>query len=414
MFYHDPAAQLLREVELPSGKLMLTDAQNCMYAPSTLLGYASRQNPKRAYLFVSKVLGKHIATCPVVMASTHTSLAAKLQGFLSSAQQVVVLGFAETATGLGAGVFESMWRRTPRLHGKLLHLQTTRYRFNQPLALEFKEEHSHATGHLLYEPEHPSVFRTAESLVLVDDELTTGKTNLNFLGAFLKVNPNITRVALVCLVNWMTPEHCKAFSATYPHIEFSFVHLAAGQVKYEPFAGFTVPAMPLVEGNNQDKSAHVDCRGSARFGWQQPLTTEVLPKLIKDGLNPSQPVYVVGDGELMHVAYKVARELSTEGIDTMVQATTRSPILIGGAIEEKITYEDHYSDGIANYLYNPPPTGAQVILVHEVPTNELRLVDKLNGCHVMPLHVRDIVTYAETQPTVPPVATFTKVWRHRS
>ncbi|WP_183146509.1 phosphoribosyltransferase domain-containing protein, partial [Pseudomonas syringae] len=36
-------------------------------APDSLFGFAERRNPKRAFLFVSRVLGRHIPARPSVM-----------------------------------------------------------------------------------------------------------------------------------------------------------------------------------------------------------------------------------------------------------------------------------------------------------------------------------------------------------
>ena len=64
-----------------------------------LLDFASRENQKRGYLFVSKVLGKHIPVKPSVMRSLYQELSQQCGAGLSS----YVVGMAETATGLGAG-----------------------------------------------------------------------------------------------------------------------------------------------------------------------------------------------------------------------------------------------------------------------------------------------------------------------
>ena len=43
--------------------------------PQTLFDFAERQNPRRAFLFVSKVLGRHIPVSPAVMRDIHQRLA---------------------------------------------------------------------------------------------------------------------------------------------------------------------------------------------------------------------------------------------------------------------------------------------------------------------------------------------------
>ena len=51
-------------VELEGGTLRLRLPEQQRTRLTELCGFASRQNPKRAFLFVSKVLGKHIPVKP--------------------------------------------------------------------------------------------------------------------------------------------------------------------------------------------------------------------------------------------------------------------------------------------------------------------------------------------------------------
>ncbi|WP_258866568.1 phosphoribosyltransferase domain-containing protein, partial [Shewanella morhuae] len=53
---------------------------------------------------------------------------------------------------------------------------------------EFKETHSHATDHLIYWPNDPVLAKRVEqakSLVLIDDEATTGNTFTNLYAALV-------------------------------------------------------------------------------------------------------------------------------------------------------------------------------------------------------------------------------------
>ena len=116
-----------------------------------LCGFARRRSRKRGFVFVSKVLGKHYPVRPKRMAEMHDRLAERLTDVPGPA---LVIALAETATGLGHGVYEAWLRRSGR--DDVLFLHTTRYRLNRPLALTFDESHSHATEHLLYEPADPA------------------------------------------------------------------------------------------------------------------------------------------------------------------------------------------------------------------------------------------------------------------
>ena len=93
------------------------------------------------------------------------------------------------------------------------------------------------------------------------------------------------------------------------------------------------------------------------------------------------PTLALGTGEFMHAAFVLARALAARGVETVVQATTRSPIRVWGEVRHALTVPDPYGEGIANYLYNVRPGQyGRVLICHEVPPgpalHELaRLVD---------------------------------------
>ena len=76
------------------------------FAPQALFDFAERRNPKRAFLFVSRVLGRHIPARPSLMAESFNALAGKIPADLPG--PVLVIGMAETAVGLGAGVHRAL------------------------------------------------------------------------------------------------------------------------------------------------------------------------------------------------------------------------------------------------------------------------------------------------------------------
>lgn len=88
-----------------------------------------------------------------------------------AAADAVVLGYAETATGLGHSVADGLGL-APYLHS------TRRPVPGVAQAGGFEEAHSHATSHLLL-PEDPRLLAGSGPLVLVDDEFSTGNTVLN-------------------------------------------------------------------------------------------------------------------------------------------------------------------------------------------------------------------------------------------
>ena len=133
-----------------------------------------RHNPNRAQLLVSRVLGKHIPVpAGEVLAAAHalgSAARAACEG-----QTPVVVGFAETATGLGHGVASV----SAAGGGPAPYLHTTRRAAPAGArVVRFSEEHSHAVDQSLALLDDADL-RGDRPLVLVDDELTTGTTAVN-------------------------------------------------------------------------------------------------------------------------------------------------------------------------------------------------------------------------------------------
>ncbi|MGC0377559.1 hypothetical protein RKD28_005075 [Streptomyces sp. SAI-229] len=162
-----------------------------------LLGLALRRNPKRAHLLVSNVLGKHVPQSPSVVYGHGVALGRRVRELLGdSAKDAVVLGYAETATGLGHSVADGLGA-APYLHS------TRRPVTGTATAGGFEESHSHATSHLLL-PEDPSLLAGDGPLVLVDDEFSTGNTVLNTVRDLHARYPR-GRYVVVALVDMRSP-----------------------------------------------------------------------------------------------------------------------------------------------------------------------------------------------------------------
>jgi predicted phosphoribosyltransferase len=140
---------------------------------------ALRRNPKRPHLLVSTVLGKHVPTDPRIVHEAGLRLG-RAVGAVLATPPALVLGYAETATGLGHCVAEAL---------DAFYLHSTRRAVDAVgTAGAFEELHSHATGHLLL-PEDPALLARPESVVLVDDELSTGATALNTIAELQRLCP---------------------------------------------------------------------------------------------------------------------------------------------------------------------------------------------------------------------------------
>ncbi len=205
-----------------------------------LFDIAERRNPKRAFLFVSKVLGRHIPVPPSVMRQAYRQLASQFPATLTG--PVLFIGMAETAVGLGAGVFDEVRHQ----HRESVYLTSTRHPVDGTLLCEFKEEHSHATDHLIYLPDDEEKRRrvtNARTLVLIDDEATTGNTFINLLSALRNTGKlqHIEQVIAVTLTDWSSNALSERTS-----LPVTSVSLVSGQWGWTPLPDAPVPDMPKV------------------------------------------------------------------------------------------------------------------------------------------------------------------------
>lgn len=312
-----------------------------------LCGFASRRSHKRGFVFVSKVLGKHYPVRPRVMAATYDRLAAKLTDL---AGPVVVIALAETATGLGQGVYESLWRQSGRTD--LLFLHSTRYQLRQPLALQFDESHSHATAHRVYlppDPEHAQLFARAQTLVLIDDELSTGRTLESLALAYQRVNPAVRAVHFVCLTDWLGARR-KLLAEQLP-LRTQFHSLLAGRFHFEANPAFAPGPIPDVTGNSEYKDVLL-ARNHGRLGQQGLVELPCPVQAAVPVIAPGERVLVLGSGEFTYLPYRLALELEQQGHDVYYQSTTRSPLLVERDLASALEFIDNYHDDIPNYLYN--------------------------------------------------------------
>jgi hypothetical protein len=311
-----------------------------------LCGFAARRSRKRGFVFVSKVLGKHYPVRPSAMLDVHRRLAAKL-GYVTGPAAVIAL--AETATALGQGVYEEMVADTGR--DDLLYLQTTRYRVGGGPVLTFEESHSHATRHLVHEPADDRcrrLFRGARELVLVDDEITTGRTLAGLARAYRTASPGLERVHLVCITDWLGERRRGLAEAVGLPVECH--SLLSGGFTFEEDPRFEPGPAPAVDGKGDDK-APILRRDFGRRGRIGPLGEDWAA--LAAGLNLSGPrVLVLGSGEFAYPPFRIALELERAGVDVVYQSTTRSPLLVGNDITSGLEFVDNYHDDIPNYLYN--------------------------------------------------------------
>ncbi|WP_411840019.1 phosphoribosyltransferase domain-containing protein [Paracoccus sp. ME4] len=366
---------------------------------------AERENPKRGFLFVSKVLGRHIP----VTAARHRRILQLLAGMarphIAPEGGVLVMGYAETAVGLGAGIHDALVDLLPG-DASMGYLPTTRHPQGRAVWFEFSEDHSHATGHHVLVPSDPALALIAErarTLVLVDDEVTTGKTFLNLIRAAVAAGRSFDRIVLVTLTDWSNGRVAGTIRDELgPGTDVRIVSLMRGTWSWTPTADAAAATIPVLEGSGPAGSIASDA-GAWRGGIAG--RTESLLDPIRHMVEPSwsrhRGALVIGTGEYVWQAFRLAEDLQALGIDASFIATTRSPILGGGPIVHKATFRDHYGIGVPMYLHNVyPEDWGQIILLGEGDAMDALdpvLTDYIRN-FILISHNGEVTKYLEGEP----------------
>jgi len=382
---------------------------------NALFSMAARRNTKRGFLFVSKVLGKHIPVHPLIPFIGGAALAARFASMvyneemwekncdfaqalisplvreqtweyiskhpLKLPQNTLFIGFAETATALGHSMFSCYAQNAQYIH-------TTRENIlGMDNVLNFLEEHSHATEHYCYAAS-PTLFANEDMIVLVDDEITTGKSALNFIKAIQKKYPR-KKYGLVSLLDWRSEAQKQSFADAEKELGISIhtISLLSGNiiVSGEPVLGGLDPkqevisdsAKPVIEKITLENDleslltfSSVNICGdinpvpylhsTGRFGInsREQLSLEsrlqVIGRLLQQK-RQGKKTLCLGTGEFMYIPFKLASYMG-EGVS--VQSTTRSPIHpaehVGYAVRQAITFSSPEDHSISNYVYNIP------------------------------------------------------------
>ncbi len=330
-----------------------------------LLGLALRRNPKRAHLLVSNVLGKHVPQHPSVVYAAGHDLGVRVRALLGDdeAGRAVVLGYAETATGLGHAVADGV-ALAPYLHS------TRRPVEGVARAGGFEEAHSHATSHLLL-PEDPRLLAGDGPLVLVDDEFSTGNTVLNTIRDLHGSFPR-ERYVIVALVDMRSPDDQGRLAAFADEIgaRVDLIALASGTVRLPDDVlekgrrlvaeHETDPAPPPPRGERGTVSrVELDWPAGVPDGGRHGFTpvhrerlraalpgmAERIARALPDGARRGR-VLVLGFEELMYAPLALAVELERQvEAEVRYSTTTRSPVLAvddpGYAIRTRLVFPAH-------------------------------------------------------------------------
>ena len=336
---------MIKHIDLSRGRISVTvNHHHPEWKLDDLLSFAERINPKRAFLFVSKVLGKHIPVAPSVMQKSYQDLAALIPKNLP--YPISVIGMAETAVGLGAGVYREL---KPDFGENAIFLTTTRHPVETlPTLGLFLEEHSHAQDQFILSShnaiKHQHIL-SSKTLILVDDEISTGKTFRNLILSLKKSGlEQIERIILVTLVNW-AEQHLVTDDLGIP---VEVISLLQGHWQWQDNNKEIDIQMPNVSSTQQQSQKII-----APNDWgREPTFLDCSVWQQIKSIQAHEKVLVLGSGEFTWIPFLMAEQLEKQDVEVYFSSTTRSPIMQGHAIESICLFKDNYGLNMNNYAYN--------------------------------------------------------------
>lgn len=317
---------------------------------------------------VNPLQAKHIPVSPAESLRMMDSLGALLAEKYPGTR--LVIGFAETATAIGAAV-------AGRFGEDCVYLPTTREELPEVKKwVLFSEEHSHAVEQKLCGDHLADWIEQTETVIFVDDEISTGKTLINMIDQLRERYPSLAgkRLAAASLLNRLSPENERRLLDA--GLESAYLLKLPEIQAAESAAGFRVREAAPVEAMELELSRKMLSCGplpDARKGvliQSYRKDCEEMARAFAEEMGPALDsggaVTVLGTEECMYPALALGKTLEERGFSVRCHATTRSPIGICDALDYPITcgrkLRSFYADGRETYIYNMSPCNALIVV----------------------------------------------------
>lgn len=383
------------EVQIPGfGSINLNVGEADVNTSDYFLMAVRKNNLKRNFLFVSKLLGKHIPIDPNILFDScyelssryalKNSLSKESDGTYFCAKKTLVIGFAETATAMGHAIYDSF-------SGNCSYVHTTRERVSSyEFAFEFEEEHCHAVEQLFFLQKEDWI-KDAEEILIVDDELTTGKTIRNIIGQIEKVYPGKSYSVLTFL-DWRNEENLSAYEAyqkanrinieVYSFVSGNIESIAVSDNTVEEIDEVLQPDYNLEEKGWKIHHCGIDSQvltsATSGIDIQQREAIKRIAEQINTLVSPhlsGTKRAVIGTGEFMYLPMLCAQQFPG---DNYCNATTRSPIIANNhadyGVKKAFSFICPTDQKRTEYLYNSNVLACDEVIVffeRAVPAKQL-------------------------------------------
>lgn len=352
-----------------------------MLTEKDLVRVAKRENNnKRKYLVVNCLQAKHIPVEPYKTLAMFDELA-DILGREYHNERLLLVGFAETATAIGA-------RLAVRLNS--LYMQTTRENIEGAEYLYFTESHSHATEQKLIKTDLDKIIGEVDRIIFAEDEVTTGNTIMKIIDIIRETYEDTIDFSVASLLNGMDEEARNIYEKNNIRIHYLVKTDHSGYSKIaDAFQGDGTYIANLSDAQKPEfqlfyAQKYVNGRRLIRGGdyeeacnalWEQILTFAQF--------TGRESVLVLGTEEFMYPAIFVANKLYEMGCEVKSHSTTRSPITVSGERDYPLhcRYElrSLYDDDRKTFIYDIGTYDKVLVITDSAHSSDAGINDLCNA-----------------------------------
>ena len=272
---------------------------------------------------MNSLQGKHIKTSPKKAFEMFDALADILKSEYTD-EKILVVGFAETATAIGARIAYDM---------QLDYIQTTREVIEGVEYLFFTEAHSHATEQKLVKDDIDEVIGNIDRIIFVEDEVTTGNTILDIINIIDKNYEIKIQYSVASILNGMDKASLERYKKRNINVHYLVKtdHSKYSEIaeKYTSDGSYIVPDINFVKDTYT--KFEIDGGINPRRKVSSEFYNEACEKLFNNirkiiDFSNDEKILVLGTEEAMYQALYVGYRLEENGLNVYSHSTTRSPI----------------------------------------------------------------------------------------
>lgn len=331
---------------------------NNVYTSRQLVRVAKRENnKKRGYLVVNPLQGKHVPTDPAQALDMMKELG-KLVKQAYPNEKLLAVGFAETATAIGAAVAAEL---------SCYYMQTTREEVEDMTFLHFSEVHSHATCQKLVREDVEQVIYEIDRIVFVEDEVTTGNTILNIVDILEREFEGKVSFGVASLLNGMNEQALENYRKRNIPVQYL---LKTNHEKYEEIAQSYKEDGEYKTNPESNASTHKELaelqvynlfdyqntRRIVEMDTYQRKCENLLHQISSLVPSAAEHILILGTEEFMYPPLYVARGLEQQGKRVRFHATTRSPIAVSRqkeyVLHTRYQLSSLYEEGRTTFVYD--------------------------------------------------------------